>query len=378
MNKITYLVLALTTCVLAGCHSHNEDAHNHDAEEEHSGAHANEIIFTSEQAEAANLKVETAAPSVFQSVIKTSGEIQSPQGDEHTVVATSSGILNYADPSITEGSHVSAGSAIVSISAEKIYDGDPVVKARLAYETAEKEYRRAERLVTDKIISEKDYEQIKMKYETARAAYIGQSKDLTARGVVVKSPVSGYIKSRMAANGEYVSVGEPIAVVTQNRRLQLRADVPENYYGKLRGISSANFKTTYDDKVHSLSELGGRLVSYGKTSAEGASYIPVTFEFNNVGDIIPGAYAEVYLLSGMRDNVISLPLEAVTEEQGLFFVYIREHDEAYVKREVKLGDDDGRRVEILSGIKKGDNVVTHGAYQVKMASAKAEIPGHTH
>lgn len=390
MKKISYFILAFAACVLAGCHSHNEDAHGHDhsAEEEHAHSaekededgheHANEIVFTNEQAAAAQVKVDTVRATEFQSVIKTSGEIQSQPGDEHTVVATSSGIVNYTNSSITEGSAVSAGSVIVSISAEKIYDGDPVVKARLAFEAAEKEFKRAERLVVDKIISEKEYEQIKMKYETARAAYIGQSKDLTSRGVQVKSPIGGYIKSRIVANGEFVNVGQPIAVVTRNKRLQLRADVSENDYAQLRNVNGANFKTTYDNKVHRLADLNGRLVSYARTSSGGASYIPVTFEFDNVGDILPGAYAEVYLLSGRRDNVITLPIEAVTEEQGLYFVYVREHEEAYMKRQVTLGQDDGKRIEILSGLKEGESVVTRGAYQVKMASAKAEIPGHTH
>ena len=379
MKPYKFIILAFTALLFSGCHPHSEDTHENTKDTEtHDDAHANEILFTKQQAEDAGLKTETVTPSEFQSVIRTSGEIQSPMGEEHTIVATSNGVVSYANSSLTEGSPVSAGTAIVSLSAEKIYDGDPVVKARLAYETAEKEYRRAERLVEDKIISEKDFEQIKMKYETARAAFAGQSKNLTSKGVVVKSPVAGFIKSRIAANGEFVNVGQPIAVVTRNRRLQLRADVPENCYSRLRNISSANFKTTYDNKTHRLSDLNGRLVSYARTSSGDASYIPVTFEFDNIGDILPGAYADIYLLSGVRKNVISLPVEAITEEQGLYFVYVREHDEAYVKREVTLGEDDGLRIEITSGIKKGDVVVTRGAYQVKMASAKAEIPGHTH
>ena len=374
--KLKYIFLAITTGLITGCHSHKEDNHNEATEETH--VHANEIIFTKAQAEAANLQIEVVKSSSFQSVIKTSGAIQSPEGEEHTVVATSTGIVNYLNASITEGSPVTKGSAIVSISAEKINDGDPVVKARLAYEAAEKEFRRAERLVTDNIISQKDFEQIKMKYETARASYIGQSADATAKGVMVKSPISGYIKSRIVKNGEYVTAGQPVAVVVSNRRLQLRADVAENYFSQLRNISGANFRTTYDNKVYKLKDLNGRLLSYGKTSAEGASYIPVTFEFDNIGDIVPGSYADVYLLSGIRENVISLPMTAVTEEQGLYFVYVQEHDEAYIKKEVVLGQDDGSRVEIKSGLKLNDKVVVHGAYQVKMASAKAEIPGHTH
>lgn len=384
MKKISYLIMIISACLAVGCHNHDHD-HDHDehlheeeahSEEQH--AHAGEIIFTKAQAEAAGVKIEKASPSTFRSVIKTSGEIQSLQGDEHTVVATTSGIVKYINPSITEGSHVAAGSAIVSVSAEKMYDGDPVKKAKLAYETAEKEFRRAERLVKDNIISQKEYELIKMNYETARESYIGQASNITASGVLVKSPISGYIKNRIVANGEYVSAGQPIAVVSSNRRLQLRADVSERFYSKLSSITTANFITSYDDAVYSLDSLNGRLISYGRTSTGGAAYIPVTFEFDNIGTIVPGSFVEVYLLTGIRENVMSLPAAAITEEQGLFFVYVQEHEEAYVKKEVTLGDNDGTRVEIKKGLKTGDKVVVRGAYQVKMASAKAEIPGHTH
>lgn len=388
MKSTSYIILILSALLTLGCHNHSHDDHAHDVHDEHSNsgdehagdghAHAGEIVFTKAQAEAAGMKLETAAPRSFRSVIKTSGQIQSLQGDEHTVVATTSGIIRYVNPSITEGSHVMAGTAIVSVSAEKMHDGDPVKKAKLAYETAENEYKRAERLVAASIISQTEFEQIKMKYETARESYIGQAANMTASGVLVKSPITGYIKNRIVANGEFVSAGQPVAVVASNHRLQLRADVPERYFAQLGSIRTANFTTSYDDIVHSMDSLNGRLISYGRTSAEGTSYIPVTFEFDNVGTIVPGSFTEVYLLTGTRENVMSLPVTAITEEQGLFFVYIQEHEEAFVKREVVLGENDGTRVEIKSGVKAGDKVVVRGAYQVKMASAKAEIPGHTH
>ena len=76
--------------------------------------------------------------------------------------------------------------------------------------------------------------------------------------------------------------------------------------------------------------------------------------------------------------MISVPASALTEEQGINFVYLRLDEEGYKKQEVKIGMSDGSRVEILSGLKEGDEVVTQGAIHVKLASASAAIPGHTH
>ena len=146
----------------------------------------------------------------------------------------------------------------------------------------------------------------------------------------------------------------------------------------LRTIGSANFKTPYDNKVYELKELNGRLLSFGKSAGENSFYVPVTFEFDNKGDIIPGSFVEVYLLSSPMENVLSLPRTALTEEQGLFFAYLQLDEEGYKKQEVTLGADNGKSVQVLSGIKAGDRVVTQGAYQVKLASASNAIPAHSH
>lgn len=50
----------------------------------------------------------------------------------------------------------------------------------------------------------------------------------------------------------------------------------------------------------------------------------------------------------------------------------------YKKQLVTLGADNGERVQILSGIKAGNKVVTQGAYQVKLAGATNAIPAHSH
>ena len=50
----------------------------------------------------------------------------------------------------------------------------------------------------------------------------------------------------------------------------------------------------------------------------------------------------------------------------------------FVSRYVTLGASNGKEVQILTGLKAGDRVVTKGAYQVKLASASNAIPAHSH
>ncbi|WP_302451912.1 efflux RND transporter periplasmic adaptor subunit [Phocaeicola coprocola] len=369
---------ALAACMLGSCGGH--EGHGHEAEgeaKEAHAAHADEIVLTPEKAQAAGVQVEEVQPAAFRSVIPTSGQVLAAQGDEATVVAAVSGVVNFTR-SLIEGTQVSAGMALLTVSSQHIQEGDPVKRARIAYETAKSEYERAAKLVDKQIVSQKDFNQLKENYENARIAYEALSPSKDGKGVAVKSPIGGYVKSCLVKEGDYVTVGQPLLTVTQTRRLQLKAEVSERYYAGLKSIVSANFTTTYDDKVYRLDDLKGRLLSYGKSSGDASYYIPVTFEFDNRGDVIPGSFVEVYLLSEERQGVISLPVSAITEEQGLNFVYLQVDAECYKKQEVKLGMNDGCRVEVLSGLKGGEKVVTVGAMHVKLAAAGNTIPGHTH
>ena len=94
--------------------------------------------------------------------------------------------------------------------------------------------------------------------------------------------------------------------------------------------------------------------------------------------MVSGSFAEVYLIGNERPNALTVPLKALTEELGSFFVYVKLDDECYMKRAVKVGINDGVNVEILSGLKAGEMVVSQGAMIIKLADSGAAIPGHTH
>ena len=354
--------------------AHAHEGHSHDHGHDH-GSNPDEIILAPEKAKAAGVASMEIQPKSFRQVIKASGEVQAAQGNESTIVANVAGVVSF-QRSVTEGMQVGKGATIMTISASKLQDGDPAERARIAYEAAKADFDRASRLVESQIVSQKEFNAIKEKYENAKVAYEAIAKNQTKSGVAVSAPMGGYIKNLLVKEGDYVAVGQPLATVTQNNRLFLRADVSERYYKYLNGITSANFKTPYDNQVYELEALNGKLLSYGKSA--GSFYVPVTFSFDNKGDIIPGSFVEIYLLSKDMENAMVLPVEALTEEQGLYFIYLQKCEESYKKQEVKLGASNGKEVQILSGIQPGDRVVVKGAYHVKLAAVSNALPAHCH
>lgn len=366
-------------------HHHEEPAHSHGQHEEPEGhhhehehskeAHSNdEIVLEPSAAHRFGVQVQTITPRDFNEIVKVSGQIISAPGDQGVASAQSAGIVSIAG-GITEGCRISAGTSIAHISAQKMAGGDPNATAKANLDAAKRELDRITPLHADGIVSTKDFNAAKQAYELARAAYSGNSS-----GSAVSSPIAGVITQILVQQGQFVEAGQPIAVISKNSRLTLRADLPEKYYNFLPTITTANFRPSYSDSIISLSKINGTVISASSSAAPSQSgYIPVYFSFDNDGSAIPGTFAEIYLIGATRPNAIVVPIEAITEQQGKYYAYVCLDEECYEKRLVSLGKSNGSEVEILSGLNIGDNVVSHGAIIVKLAESSGVIPeGHSH
>lgn len=366
-------------------HDHDHEGHDHESEDhdEHDGHdehgdeghdHSGLIELKHDQAERFGVKTEKIDPADFTEVTVVSGRIESKASDEGVATATRNGILKLS-PSINTGVRVGVGSAIGTISASDVQGGNTTVQAMAVRNAAKRELDRLKPLHDDGIVSTEEYNAALRAYEEAEAA-VKISKQGSAS---VTAPKSGVITQLLAKSGEYVEIGQRIAVISGNTSLTLRADVPEKYISRLAGVTTANFRPASSDITLSLSDLDGRMISNASSSVSENGYIPVYFSFSNNGQVAPGAFAEVYLKSGLRHDVISVPKEAIVEINGNKCVFAAHGEGHYIKHVVELGASDGKKVEIISGLAPGEEVVVKGAQVVRMAETSATaVPGHTH
>ena len=366
-------------------HSHAEHAdHDHEGHESHDHSHEGhdhsehadgEIVFSAEQAEAAGVQTEVLMAGDFAEVIRTSGVVESAPASRSAVVAPASGVVKFQN--IYVGSRVRKGQVLATLSGRRIAEGDPAEQVRIDYELARKEWERGQRLVEQKIISEQEFDRLASTYELARQRYEAlASKD--GEGVVVTAPMDGFVVECNAVNGDYVTTGTALFTITAGNRMTLVADLPVSKVASLNSIKSANFVLPYSDKVYSLAALGGRIEAVGRC-ADGLAYLPVTFVFDAPVEVLSGTFAEVWLVGSTRSGVVSVPKEALTEEQGLHFVYIKLDGEHYRKQEVQTRESDGLRVALADDALVGCEIVTRGVYQVKLAANASIIPeGHSH
>lgn len=362
-----YLIIAAAcACTCLSCRHHTGRS------EETAGDihdHRDEIVLSPEKAAQAGVKVSVIQPGPFKAAIKTSGTVTAATA---TVTAVSSGILSWNGPLPSVGQKVSKGQTIAYVSGRNTAEGDASEKAEIAYEKARKEYLRARELHADSIISAREFEAAEAEYKLVEKAFLGLSGKSGPKGVALTASVAGRISGILRSEGEYVPAGDPVATLLTDGSLRLQADLPEKYASLLNTVETAEYRVAYDS---GLLHAGRLLAVSGDLGA--APYLTLTFDLPDTDAVIPGSHAEVWLVTGIRESVISLPESALTEEQGAFFIYRQVDEDGYEKTRVTVGSRNGESVEILSGLSGGERVVTEGAYQVKLAAASV-IPGHNH
>lgn len=344
-------------------------------------AETGDISYLKEQAWKVEFANQAVKKQTFNDVIKTSGQILSAPGDEMIVTAKASGVVVFSGKNTIVGSAVNSGNSLFTITGADMTESniDASVKdAKANYLKAKADYERSKLLVADKIVSEKDHQQVKLQFENAQTSYNTVSKNYSAKGQNVLSPMSGFVKNVLVTEGQFVPSGTPLATISKNKRLLVQANVSQNYFSRLSSITSANFKTPQSDVVYNTTALNGRIVSYGKSASASTPFIPVTFEIDNAGQLVSGSIIEIYLKSSTIADALVVPISALIEEQGIFYVYVQIGGESFQKREVKLGASDGLNVQVLSGIIENERVVTKGGYQIKLSSASGALPAHGH
>jgi len=245
--------------------------------------------------------------------------------------------------------------------------------AKTALDWARMDLDRNQKLIENGDISRSVYDQAVTAYNSAQARYqaaldaVNQQLALVEQqrsalslaqkavtDTVVRSPITGAVKEKLAARGTYLAVGGKIVSLVKINPLRLRADIPESSAGAVRKGQTM----TLTVEAFPGRNFAGHVVRIGPSLNEQTRALTVEAEVNNSGNQLrPGMFAKSKLITAKDAPATMIPARAVLAVAGLSKVYVIENGKA-VERIVKTGTTDGDLIEVVEGVREGEIVAT--------------------
>lgn len=355
--------------------SHGDHKHEHFYGETDSHSHGQDSH--DEAIEIQNLEVITVKPQNFIKTITTVGTIQISPSNETLITAKTEGIIEFLKKDLVVGKEIKKGKGLFSISSKKIV-GDNIeiqfINNKNSYIQSKENCKRAKNLIADNIISRNEFLDRKSQYENDSLSYFILKANYTKRALNIQSDINGKIFQIFVKNGDFVTKGQTLAIINNNCQSYLHVDLPKKYFTKLKEINSGKFQMEYCSKIHTINSHAK--LSSGNRITPGSPYLPVIFSLDHAQDLLPGSFTKVWLDLAKISNSIVVPKKAIIEQQGLYYIYVKEGENDYHKTLVEIEYFNAEYAKIASGIHFGDQIVTVGVLELKTLESVGSDSGH--
>jgi RND family efflux transporter MFP subunit len=171
----------------------------------------------------------------------------------------------------------------------------------------------------------------------------------------VTAPISGVISQKGIAAGEFASPQAPAFTIIESDVVKVIVKASE------LALGSVEVGDHIDVFIRGLrNEPFDGVVSSVSPAADITNTYPVTIEIDNPdGAIKPGMFAEVKIMIERSEGVVVIPINAVLKSADGDYVYLNDNKTAK-KTIVTTGIDNGKEIEIVSGISESDEVIVKG------------------
>ena len=340
----------------------------------------NAISFLKEQAWKMGFQTAPVMEKEILDIIPTSGIWKVAPSEYQTLIAPASGSIRFAEGLLTEGTTIKKGQVVMTVSGSGLTTENlstEIQKAKASYDQAQSEYARKKELFEAKITPKSEFEMVEQRYLVAKANFETLNSGFTGSGKQIISPIDGYIKAIEAKNGQFVDQGTALLSVSSHRSSLLEVQVSPLHFAKLQQLQDIFYQTS-PTNWSSLRATGGKILSVSKEVDPDQPLLSVFAEVNEPIEMPDGSFTEAQLAIGMPRQQTVIPVGALLEDYGQYAVIVQLSGERFERRSVQIGKKNGSEVEVLTGLKPSEIVVTDGAFQVKMASMSGQAPAHGH
>jgi HlyD family secretion protein len=241
--------------------------------------------------------------------------------------------------------------------ARKLVDDAQVVfvQARSQYETA--------RQHLDALQNVGKQEQIKTaaaQVDTAKAHHQGSEAQLSYSEI--RSPVDGVIADRAIYPGEMAAAGSPLLTVMDVSRVVARVNIPQNQAGYLKVGNPATITQT-----DSTEAVAGKVIVVSPAVDPNSTTVQIWVETANPGGRLkPGVTVHVAMVAETIANAVVVPPAALLPAaDGSTQVIVAGADSVAHARKIQTGVREPDKVQVVSGLKAGEQVVTVGGLGVQ-------------
>ena len=234
-------------------------------------------------------------------------------------------------------------------------------EAMLQVTISEAEYRSAKEKLTllRKGARQEDRDALLAQIRQAEAAL--RLAQIHLKNTTIRAPISGIISKRFLDEGAFVSTTAPIVRIVAMDRVKALVQVVESDLAQLRVGAKADIHVdAYQEQV-----FRGEVSSISPTVDPETRMADVEIEVENIDHRLkPGMFARVNLVVQRRDGVLLLVKDSLIRERGHTRVFVHENGRALL-REISLGLEGEKYVEVLRGLREGEEVIVAGQYELK-------------
>jgi len=328
-----------------------------------------------------------AAPKPVQVEIATPKRISSRIHVPGVVEARSSMSLSFRVPgtllrfAVEEGAFVEQGQLIAELDRRDYLRDQKLAHAALESAQAraadaKRELEREERLRTSNSTSAQRLDNARSNYEVAAAEARQAKLQLEAAEIAVAdcaltAPVSGYLEKRLAEKHEFANPEVPVAILTELDSLKVRASVADRSLSMLEVGKPARLRSSaWPDRF-----FEGRIARVSMAADLATHTLPIEIEVANPDLALrPMMVVNVEIEKESVEEHIVVPMNAVMRDgamRTICFVVGTDMagDASAETRTVTLGRLVGDRVEVRSGLRKGDRVIVYGQHFLQEGDA---------
>lgn len=294
--------------------------------------------------------VDVAAVTLRPVVASYAGTATLEAEREAQVVSKTSGVLLQLHAE--EGDQVRAGQSLARLDDER--HRLELARAEANVARLENEFRRSSDLIEARLTSQEAHDRVRFELDTQRALRDMAALELSYTNIT--APIDGVITDRLVKEGNLIQPNQGLFRVANFRPLLGVLSVPERELARLRPglpvtlVVDALGPTAFQGKV--------ARVSPAVDAATGT--FRVTAEFDDAsGTLKAGMFGRLAVVYDRRDAALTLPRDALIEEDGRLSVF-RVRDSRAERVSVRAGYSSDGFVEVLEGLESGDLVVTVG------------------